>query len=355
MASLPRFNQDSSAFYSDLKKRVSDYFETQGKTHTGNFSLFQKAMILSALVIGLYIHLVFGQPSGILAVMECLALGAGIAGIGFNVMHDGAHGSFSRSKFLNEMAAFSLNIFGGNSFMWKQKHNVIHHTFTNVTGVDDDIDIQPWLRMSDQQKKYFFHRFQHLYVWFLYAQFFIFWVFYLDYQKYFNRKIGGIPLARMSWRDHTLFWGSKLLHLVIFIILPIAKVGFFKWLLGFLLVSWTTGFVLSLVFQLAHTVDNTLFPVPNHLSGKLEDNWAVHQLKTTSNFAVKNRLVSWFTGGLNYQVEHHLFPRISHVHYPAISEILRNTCKEYALPYQEYPKLRTAILSHALFLRRLGV
>ncbi|HEX4850467.1 MAG TPA: acyl-CoA desaturase, partial [Puia sp.] len=242
----------------------------------------------------------------------------------------------------------------GNSFMWNMKHNVIHHAYTNVDGIDDDIDIQPWMRMSLTQKKYKLHKYQHLYFWFFYSLLYIFWVFMLDYQKYFKSRVGVMPLKKMKISDHLVFWGFKLFHAFLFVGLPIYKVGVTDWIIGFLILSCVAGFVLSLVFQLAHTVEHTAFPQANPDTGKMEDEWAVHQIKTTANFATKNKIVSWLVGGLNFQIEHHLFPKISHIHYPAISEIIKQTCREYGLVYIEYPRVRMAVASHVAFLRQMG-
>lgn len=305
-------------------------------------------------MVFLYIHLVFFTPGTFWAILECVLMGCLVAAIGFNVMHDGAHGSFSKYKFVNQLAAFSLNILGGNSFMWNVKHNVIHHAYTNVDGVDDDIDIQPWMRMSATQKKYALHKYQHIYFWFLYSLLYIFWIFVLDYQKYFKNRIGSMPLKKMHLSDHLVFWGFKLFHFFLFVGLPIYMVGFKSWLIGFIIFTCVAGLVLSLVFQLAHTVEHTSFPMPNESTGKLEDEWAVHQIKTTANFATKNKVVCWLVGGLNFQIEHHLFPKISHVHYPAISKIIRKACEEYGITYIEYPKVRYAVASHVAFLRQMG-
>jgi linoleoyl-CoA desaturase len=350
--SIPKFNSVQPSFYTDLKERISAYFED--KAITGNFQLFSKAAVLSIGLAAVYIHLYFFTPALHWQILESILLGGLIASIGFNVMHDGAHGSFSKYRWVNVFAAFSLNILGGNNFMWNIKHNMIHHAYTNVDGVDDDIDIQPWMRMSTSQKKYRMHRYQHLYFWVLYALLYIFWIFYLDYQKYFRRKIGVVPLKKMEVKEHIEFWGSKLLHLFLFVGLPIYAAGFTVWLISFLIFTVVAGLVLSLVFQLAHTVEHTSFPLPDPESGKLEDEWAVHQLKTTANFATRNRIVNWLVGGLNFQIEHHLFPKISHIHYPAISEIIRNACKEYGIEYVEYKKVRHAIASHVSYLKAMG-
>lgn len=351
---IPKFSNIPHSFHSELKKRISSYFDLAGKSQTGNTALFIKALILISAFVFFYIHLVFFTPPPVWAILECVVTGCLVASIGFNVMHDGAHGSFSKYKWMNSVAAFSLNILGGNSFMWNMKHNVIHHAYTNVDGIDDDIDIQPWMRMSETQKRYKLHKYQHLYFWFFYSLLYIFWVFMLDYQKYFKSKVGAMPLKKMKISDHIVFWGFKLFHAFLFVGLPIYKVGLTDWIIGFLILSCIAGFVLSLVFQLAHTVEQTAFPVANPETGKMEDEWAIHQIKTTANFATKNKVVSWLVGGLNFQIEHHLFPKISHIHYPAISKIIKQTCGEYGLVYIEYPRVRKAVASHVAFLRHMG-
>jgi linoleoyl-CoA desaturase len=351
---IPKFSSIPHSFHAELKKRISDYFENVGKSTTGNTSLFVKAIILMSAFTLVYIHLVFFTPAALWAILECVLLGGIVSAIGFNVMHDGAHGSFSNNKWVNYMAAFSLNILGGNSFMWNVKHNVIHHAYTNVDGVDDDIDIQPWMRMSGTQKKYKMHKYQHLYFWVLYSLLYILWIFVLDYQKYFKSRVGDVPFKRMKLSDHLIFWASKLFNAFLFVALPIYMIGFADWVIGFVVFTFVAGLVLSLVFQLAHTVEHTAFPIPNEETGKMEDEWAIHQIKTTANFATKNKLVSWLVGGLNFQIEHHLFPKISHVHYPAISKIIRQACQEYGITYIEYPRVHLAIASHVAFLRQMG-
>lgn len=352
--SIPKFSKGPHSFHTELKKRIADYFQEVGHSTTGNYQLFIKAIVLMVGFLFIYIHLVFFTPNLLWQVLESILLGGLVAAIGFNVMHDGAHGSFSKYKWLNTIAAFSLNILGGNSFMWNVKHNIIHHAYTNVDGLDDDIDIQPWLRMSRTQKKYGFHRYQHLYFWVLYSLLYIFWIFLLDYQKYFKSRIGQMDLKRMKLSDHVIFWFFKLVHFFLFVGLPIYMVGFSSWLVSFLIFTLFAGIVLSLVFQLAHTVEHTEFPMPDPESNKLMDEWAIHQVKTTANFATNNSLVSWLVGGLNFQIEHHLFPKISHIHYPAISKIIRQTCQEFGIPYHEYPRVRYAVASHVAFLRQMG-
>ncbi|MDQ3681569.1 MAG: acyl-CoA desaturase [Bacteroidota bacterium] len=350
----PKFASASQSFHTELKQRVNHYFIEAGKSFTGGKKLYTKAIILFTAFIFLYVHLVFFTPAIIFAIAECVLLGFVIAAIGFNIMHDGAHGSFSKNKEVNKLAAFSLNLLGGSHFMWNMKHNIIHHAYTNIDGVDDDIDIKPWMRMSSTQPKYAMHRYQHIYFWFLYAMLYIFWIFVLDYQKYFKGRIGEVPLKNMSPKDHFIFWGFKVLHLALFLVIPIYTLGFVSWIIGFSIFAVVAGLVISIVFQLAHTVEHTHFPMPNEITGRLDDEWAVHQLKTTANFAPHSKLISWFVGGLNFQIEHHLFPKISHIHYPQLRRIIKKTCAEFNVPYIEYPKMRHAVASHVAFLRQMG-
>jgi linoleoyl-CoA desaturase len=352
--STPKFIQGKGNFHSDLKKRVNDYFNQKNKLPTGTTALLLKGILFFTCYFFLYIHLVFIQPAIWLAIPECILLGGFTAAIGFNVMHDGAHGSFSQYKIVNKLAGFSLNLLGGSAIMWNMKHNIIHHTYTNIDGVDDDIVGGPLLRFSSTQRKTKLHKFQHYYFWFLYTFLHLMWIFVSDYRKYFSRKIGDIELRKMTTQEHISFWAAKVGYLFMIVVLPIYLLGFTKWALGFLLVTMITGFVISIVFQLAHTVEHTHFPMPSEDTGKIENEWAIHQINTTANFATDNRLISWLVGGLNFQIEHHLFPRISHVHYPAISKIIKQTCQEYGIEYIEYPKMRHAIASHVNYLKKLG-
>ena len=350
----PKFPKVSLSFHGELKKRISDYFDQKGKSQTGNRKLYIKAVVLMTAVIALYVHLVFFTPSTILAIAESMLFGCVVAAIGFNVMHDGAHGSFSRYQWINDMASNIANFLGASQHMWKSKHNIIHHTYTNIHGVDDDIEARPLLRLCDEQSHYKIHKYQHVYFPAAYSLLYIYWIFVTDYIKYFSGKIGTITLRKMTLKEHTSFWFYKLAHAFIFVGLPIYMVGFSAWIIGFLAMGLVAGFVLSIVFQLAHTVEHTHFPKPNESTGKMDDEWAIHQIKTTANFATRNRVISWLVGGLNFQIEHHLFPKISHVHYPQISKIIKQACEEFGVEYIEYPKLRQAVVSHVSYLKQMG-
>ena len=350
----PKFPTTTQSLHAELKRRVNQYLAQNHIVATGNAKLFSKAIILISLFVITYVHLVFFTPSIFWAVLECLFFGGLIAAIGFNVMHDGSHGSFSKYAWLNKLASSSISVLGASRYMWGMKHVTIHHTYTNIDGVDDDIEVGIFMRMAPTQKHIGMHRFQHIYFWFLYMLLYIFWIFFADYKKYFSKKIGSIKLSDMTLAEHIEFWAVKVYHVAAFVIVPIYMVGWVSWLVGFLVATLFAGFVLSIVFQLAHTVEDTSFPVANQPENKMPDEFAAHQILTTANFATKSKLVSWLVGGLNFQIEHHLFPKVSHVHYPAISKIVKEACADFNLNYIEYPTVLSAIKAHFNYVKQMS-
>lgn len=352
-----RFVNTAPVFFHRLREVTETYFKENNLRKTGDRRLYWKTAILLTCLALLYVVLVFLTPaSAWISLGLCTVMGVVVASIGFNVMHDGAHGSYSRRKWVNETMAHSLNFLGGNVYLWKLKHNVNHHTFTNVEGVDDDIDIKPWIRVHEGQRRRWFHRFQHYYSLFLYGTTYLFWIFYNDLRKYFSGKVAEqTPMKPMNGREHILFWASKAFYVGLFIVLPMFMVGVLPTLAGYGVMVFVAGVVISVVFQLAHIVEHSDFVHPESDGLNIEAEWAVHQVETTANFATHNRLWNWLFGGLNFQIEHHLFPRISHVHYPELSKRLRDVCDEFGVAYREFPSLRSALWSHLMHLRQVGM
>jgi linoleoyl-CoA desaturase len=347
------FNTKEHPFFDELKKRVDAYFEKTGKSPWGNWKIYLKTAILLSVMFGTYIWLVFYTPGTLASLLLCALLGITLAGVGFNVMHDSAHGSYSKYPWLNNLMGYSLNLMGGDVHLWKAKHNMVHHSFTNIDGMDDDIDIQPVMRINNHQKRYWFHRFQHIYSFIFYALNYLFWVFYFDYLKYFTGKIGVTKIKKYKFWDHVSFWATKITYLFVFIALPMMKVGVLPTIVGYIILTCICGIVIAVVFQLAHVVEETHFHSAT-LTPEIEAEWAVHQIQTTSNFAMKSPIVNWYTGGLNFQVEHHLFPRISHVHYPALSEIVQETCNQFGITYNAHRTFMQAVRSHVIHMRHIG-
>lgn len=348
------FDNSNSLFFQSLKTAVDSYFKENSIKKTGNWRLYSKTLILIPLAIGIYVSLLFVSMPWWVSVILCAVLGLTIASIGFNIMHDACHGSYSSRKWVNNLFGLSLNALGGNAFFWKQKHNILHHTYTNIQGVDDDIAQSKLLRQSPTQEWMPIHKYQHIYLPVAYAMTLFMWVGFRDYEKYFKRKIHNTQVQPMDTMEHITFWTSKILYLFFYVALPIILLGPLAWFIGYATMCIVTGIVLSYVFQLAHAVEGPEFDSVGMDDKMIETEWAVHQIKTTANFAPDNKIISWFVGGLNYQVEHHLFPRVSHIHYPPLSKIVREHCERFNLPYHCFPTLSLAIASHVRTMKVLG-
>jgi linoleoyl-CoA desaturase len=348
------FNNKNSIFYNTLKAEVERYFNNKHISKTGDWRLFLKSGLLIPAAIAIYIFLLVFNFSVPVIILLSAFLGFVLASIGFNVMHDACHGSYSNKKWINQTLGYSLNALGGNAFIWKLKHNIIHHTYTNIDGVDDDIALTSLLRQCDTQKWVPLHRLQHIYSLIIYAITSIAWTFLTDFKKYFSKKVQQTPIRGMDTREHVIFWISKVFNISIYILLPLLIKGWLFWLVFFISMHLVLGFTLAIVFQLAHVVENTEFEVAKGAPKSIENEWAIYQVRTTANFALKNKIVSWYVGGLNFQIEHHLFPRVSHVHYPELSKIVKNTCARFNLPYNEFPTMVSAIVSHFKMMKVLG-
>ena len=349
------FDNRNNQFYQSLKIAVDQYFEARQIKKTGDWRLYIKTITLVGAAIITYGSLMFFKINALPALLLCALLGYIFACIGFSVMHDANHGSYSTKPWLNDALGLTPNALGASSFFWKQKHNIIHHTYTNVDGIDDDIAKSPIIRQCDTQKWVPAHKIQHLYLLPIYALSSIFWLFFMDFTKYFTRKIYTTEAWKMTTKNHVIFWVTKIFYFTFYMIIPAMVWGFGPWLLGFMVLHVVMGITLSLVFQLAHVVENTEFEnVALDETKHVETAWAEHEVRTTSNFAMGNPVISWFVGGLNFQIEHHLFPRVSHIHYPAISKIVMKKCEEYNLPYNKYNTLFGAVASHFRVMKFLG-
>jgi linoleoyl-CoA desaturase len=277
-----------------------------------------------------------------------------MAAVGFNIQHDGAHRAYSRRVWVNKIMALSLDLLGGSSYVWARKHNSIHHTYANVTGHDGDIDLGIIGRLSPHQPRLRLHRLQHFYLWVLYGLLTIKWQLYDDFHDVATGRVGGHPFARPQGWDLVTFVGGKLAFFLLAFAIPLVLHSVGCVLLMYLVASFVQGITLSIVFQLAHCVEEAAFPLPVDGTNRMQGPWAEHQIQTSVNFARNNRLLSWFVGGLNFQIEHHLFPEICHIHYPALSRIVEDLCAESVLAYAAHETFFDAARSHFRWLRRMG-
>lgn len=348
-------NVEQSTFYVTVRKRVDAYFTDNDISIHANPAMWFKTIFFMAGMLAIYLTILLGGFHAGINLVLCALLGMFGAFVGFNVCHDAIHKAYSSNARVNQVFSFVFNLIGASPYVWNICHNIVHHTYTNIAGHDEDIDVAPGLiRFSEAETVNKVQSYQHYYAFVLYSFAMLSWVFRKDYKKFFQKKIGEHVANHPKIEYFKLFF-YKAIYYFLFIGLPllVMDITWWQFLTGFLVMQFAQGLVLGLVFQLAHVVEGTSFPFPNE-EGNIEEAWAVHQLQTTANFGVDCKVTSFLCGGLNRQVEHHLFPKICHIHYPAIGAIVKQTAAEFNLEYIESSSFGTALVSHYKTLRRLG-
>lgn len=349
-------NADSPKFIVELRKRVNQHFKDNGITRYGNKAMHRKTVFMILLYLVPFIIICTGLvQSSILVILLWILVGLGMAGIGLSIMHDANHGAYSKSQKVNTRLGYLMNVLGGNHITWKVQHNVLHHSFTNVDGLDEDIEL-PVMRFSPNQKRYKIFRFQAYYASFFYALLTIFKGFVKDFKQLRDYGKRGL-LEKQGTTTTKAVIGAifmKIIYVAVILVLPIlltGKISLMVW--GFLTMHFVCGLILAYIFQSAHVIEDTQFYEPSE-DDTVENSWAILQLRTTANFAHGSKWFSWFIGGLNYQVEHHLFPNICHIHYKDLAPIVKQTAEEYGVTYHEFKTFGGAIASHLRLLNRLG-
>lgn len=348
-----------NSFYDAVKFRVDQYFKTNNIDEHATTEMYVKTVTMLSLYFIPYIFIVTGMAavSGWLFIGLWAIMGLGIVGIGTGIMHDSNHGAYSDNKKLNTFMGNVLNVVGGYSLNWRIQHNVLHHTYTNLDGLDEDIDAGMIIRMSPRKPYRNFYRFQHIYAWFLYTLMNLFWVTAKDFRQLVRYdKVGLLRNQKTTLRKSvTELAIIKVFYVAYILVLPImfSGVAWYMVVAGFVTMHMIAGFSLACIFQPAHVVETSDYAEPND-EKKMENAWAVHQVLNTVDFCPKSKITSWFMGGLNYQIEHHLFPQICHMHYPKIAAIVRETAIEYGLPYNVIPTFWGALVEHGKMLKQLS-
>jgi linoleoyl-CoA desaturase len=348
------FDRDT-AFQGILRQRVAKYFDATGQRQRDCLQMYVKTAILLAGFSVSYVLLVFVARTWEQGVLLAVLLGLFATGIGFNIQHDGGHRAYSSRPWINRLMAMALDLMGGSSYLWRWKHGVFHHTYVNINGHDTDIDFGGLARLAPQQRWHAFHRWQHLYLWPLYGLLTIKWQCIGDFRSLLQGRIHQHPVPRPTGRELLIFIGGKAAFFALAFGIPLHFHSLAVVLGYYALSGIVMGFLLSVVFQMAHCVEEAEFPEPCASTGRLDHAWAVHQAETSVDFSRQSRVMSWLLGGLNFQIEHHLFPRISHVHYPAISKVVEQTSREFGIRYTVHDSLWAGIRSHFRWLRRMGM
>ncbi len=349
-------NDKQKLFAATVRKNVFKYFEEKGISQQGNASMVIKTILMLSAYIVPFVVLLTVPVGAWLGLLLTVLMGIGMAGTGMGVMHDALHGSYSRWQWLNKLLGGTIYLLGSNVFNWRIQHNILHHTHTNIHGVDEDIASRGPIRLAEHAPLRKIHRYQYIHAFFFYGLM-TFSKLTKDFTQLLKYNKAGI--TRKHGMNPTLEFTKmvvyKLIYLFVIIGLPLLLTDFKCWqvLTGFFIMHWTTGCILSTVFQMAHVVEGAEQPMPNE-KGIIENDWAIHQLATTSDFGRNNFFLSWYIGGLNFQIEHHLFPNICHIHYRQLSPIVQQTAKEFGLTYNLKPTFFNAFASHVKRLKELG-
>lgn len=357
-STLAKFNvQDRPEFFKELRKRVNSYFKDNNISKYANLNMKVKTAFMVSLYFVPFILILTGVVSTVWPVLIMwMLMGFGMSGIGLSIMHDANHGSYSKNQNVNNALGFLIHFIGGYSYNWKIQHNVLHHSFTNVDGHDEDID-SGIIRLSPNQKRKGIHRFQVYYAPFFYGLMTIYWSMAKDFEQIVRYKRKDLLQTQgLTFKKAiTQIIFSKIGYFALIFVLPMLLSGVLWWqtLIGYLLMHFICGLTLALIFQSAHVLEETEFFLPDE-NGSVENNWAIHQMKTTANFSNKSRWFSWLIGGLNFQIEHHLFPNICHVHYRKISKIVKETAEEFHVPYYQHKTFIGALKSHFTLVNKLG-
>lgn len=350
------------SFYDAVISNVREYFKVNDISPYANREMWVKTIVMLFLYFAPYVVMVtgLGASSPWLFFGLWLVMGMGMSGIGTSIMHDANHGTYSPNKKVNIFISYILEVIGGYTVNWRIQHNVLHHTYTNVSGLDEDLDTMGLIRLSPTQPRLWYHRYQYIYAWFFYMIMTLYWMTAKDYIQVIRyKKHDLLAKENVSLRQALLrITLYKLFYYTYIVVLPVLFSGM-PWhfvIMGFLLMHFTAGLFLSCIFQPSHIMETSAFALPVDTDGKkqMEDSWAIHEVVNTTNFARDNRLLSWFVGGLNYQIEHHLFSGVCHVHYRKLAPIVQSTTAAYGLPYHMEPTFMKALLEHARMLKWLG-
>lgn len=355
-----KFGDQKQEFVVELKETVANYFKSNNISKYGGWQMPVKSVFMFTLYFVPYFLAILGIVNSFVGVLGMFILmGMGKAGMGMSVMHDANHRTYSKNKYVNKWMGNSLYLLGGFPTTWQRQHNNLHHGFTNIDGRDEDISPPvKVLRFSPNKPLLKIHRFQYLYAWFFYGLMTLMWATTKDFKQLKRYVEKGMPLTKNKTYGKLLFELiiAKIAYWIVFLVLPIMLLpqAWYWVLLFFFAMHFTSGFILGVVFQTAHVVSSSEFPLPDN-TGNIENSFAVHQLMNTANFAPNNSVLTWLIGGLNHQVEHHLFPGISHIHYHKISKFVKQIAEKHGLPYHVQPGFFKAVWEHAKMLKRLGV
>jgi linoleoyl-CoA desaturase len=341
-----------SSFPRVLRSRLDQFFADQHISPKADRTMWIKIALGLAVLAGAWIALYTLKPNSWKFVGLYLLGGLAQTFLLLNIAHDSNHNAISSRPRVNKTLNYVFDLCGMSSYMWRILHHRGHHSCINLHGEDDALSGRGIFRFTPYEPHAPWHRFQHIYVLFVYAMFSLDYVFFRDFQCFFFPTHEYLRRTKHPLREYAVLFAGKGFYLTYMLILPVVVLGKSPLLVAgaFLLVHLVVGLAVTLVFQSTHTVDSTYFPADR---GEFE-NGVYHIFATTADYATENPLVGWLAGGLNHHVVHHLCPFVCHTHYAPLTRIVKETAKEFGIPYRQHSTMTLAIQHHLILLKQLG-
>ncbi len=346
--------EKQNEFAENLNKRIDDYFAKNNCNDKANLAMIIKLVVIGILFFGSYALLLSNAFSETKLLLLAILFGFSKALIAFNISHDASHYALFKNKKLNELFSYSFNLIGVNRYIWHIKHNLSHHSYTNIPGYDMDIEQIKIARLVPHVPMKWYYRFQHIYVPMLYPFLSLFMLVFKDFQMFATKKYGINTFHNHPRKEYFILIFSKLFYILYAFIIPfyVIKIVWWKFLIGFFVMHFVLGIFLAIILFPVHALEDMPFPEPNE-NGIMKNSWLIHEFETSTNFAAKSRIVNWISGGLNTHIIHHIKPSICHIHYYELTKIIRTTAKEHHIEFKENSLLKSIQL-HLGLLKKMG-
>jgi len=344
-------------FIKDLRQRVDHYFESNNISKHANAEMYFKtvfAVVMWLFSYGLIMSDMFSH-SWIQLFAVYMMLGFVNIFIAFNIMHDATHDAYSSSRRVNNIMSYSMDFIGGNQYLFRRMHGA-HHGYVNIHGIDVTLETHGQFRFSPDEPWLPKHKWQHFYTFGLYTLAHLHWVTVKDFKWFFGEaNIGNQKNIKHPRKEYISLIITKSIYYGLTCIIPMIflSASWYVVFLAWVFMHLLPGLTFALMFQVTHIYEGTTFPLPDD-DGNIDNNYALHVLETTADFGRTSRIGTWLMGGINIHVIHHIYPQICHVHYPALTEILRETCIDHGIEYNENKTFTKALVKHYKILKHLS-
>ena len=342
----------STLFVTTLNERINSYFKQNNISTKSNINMKLKIFIGTSWWLLSYLVIIFLPLDKWEFFTLYIFHGVGHIYFSFNVGHDALHNAISKNRLVNKFWAYSYDLLGVNTYMWRFMHHQGHHACLNIDGEDMSLETATLFRLSSHQKRKNIHKYQHLYAFLIYGSYLFYYVFLKDYKYFFSKSNLHLKNINHPLKEWVILFFGKFFYITYMLIIPVYILPY-SWqfvLFTFCITLFIIGIVMSFTFQTTHIIDTTAYPQ----SKNEYENHVFHVFETTADYATENPVANWFFGGLNVHVIHHLRSDICHIHYPPLTKIVKATALEFGIKYRENLTVADAVKAHLRQLKKLG-